>query len=254
MRRAGGAAGDGRRRAGVQRDDQSVDRHRRRHRARVAGRRARRRSRVRAVSSDGAGGRRRAAVSAVRGAARRRRVARQRRRRALHGALRARPASWRRAISSRARSCAKRRARAAPVYLSLQHLDPDWVHAAFPTIAAACRIGGPRSRARSHSGRAGRALHDGRRRNRRLGRARRCPGSTRPARWRAPASTAPTVSRATRCSKGWSSARARRRRCCSRRSAGGDVQRASDRVRRCRKLTAAVARLARRVHGTDSVR
>ena len=26
-----------------------------------------------------------------------------------------------------------------PVYLSLQHLDPDWVHARFPTIAEACR-------------------------------------------------------------------------------------------------------------------
>ena len=25
-----------------------------------------------------------------------------------------------------------------PVYLTLQHLDPDWVHARFPTIAAAC--------------------------------------------------------------------------------------------------------------------
>ena len=28
-----------------------------------------------------------------------------------------------------------------PVYLTLQHLDPDWVHARFPTIAAACRDG-----------------------------------------------------------------------------------------------------------------
>jgi L-aspartate oxidase len=29
-----------------------------------------------------------------------------------------------------------------PVYLTLQHLDPDWVHARFPTIAAACRAAG----------------------------------------------------------------------------------------------------------------
>ena len=48
------AAGDRRRRTGLQRDDQSADRDRRRHRAGVARRRARGRSRVRAVSSDGA--------------------------------------------------------------------------------------------------------------------------------------------------------------------------------------------------------
>lgn len=29
-----------------------------------------------------------------------------------------------------------------PVYLTLAHLDPDWVHARFPTIAAACRDAG----------------------------------------------------------------------------------------------------------------
>jgi L-aspartate oxidase len=29
-----------------------------------------------------------------------------------------------------------------PVYLTLQHLDPDWVHARFPTIAAACAAAG----------------------------------------------------------------------------------------------------------------
>jgi L-aspartate oxidase len=29
-----------------------------------------------------------------------------------------------------------------PVFLTLQHLDPDWVHARFPTIAAACRAAG----------------------------------------------------------------------------------------------------------------
>jgi L-aspartate oxidase len=27
----------------------------------------------------------------------------------------------------------------APVFLSLQHLDPEWVHLRFPTIAAACK-------------------------------------------------------------------------------------------------------------------
>ena len=29
-----------------------------------------------------------------------------------------------------------------PVFLTLQHLDPDWVHTRFPTIAAACRAAG----------------------------------------------------------------------------------------------------------------
>jgi L-aspartate oxidase len=29
-----------------------------------------------------------------------------------------------------------------PVYLAMQHLDPEWVHARFPTISAACRTAG----------------------------------------------------------------------------------------------------------------
>ena len=77
----------------------------------------------------------------------------------------------------------------------------------FPTIAETCRAGRPRSRPRPDSGRPGRALRHGRRRHRLMA-ARRCPGSSPPAKWRAPACTAPTGSPATRCSRGWCSARA----------------------------------------------
>ncbi len=39
-----------------------------------------------------------------------------------------------------ARAIVRERARTGePVYLTLQHLDPDWVHVRFPTIAAVCR-------------------------------------------------------------------------------------------------------------------
>ena len=70
-----------------------------------------------------------------------------------------------------------------------------------------------RPRARSDSGRAGRALHHGRRRHRRVGAHVDAVASSRPARSRAPASTARTGSPATRCSKGSCSAPAPRSRC-----------------------------------------
>ena len=76
------AARDRRRRAGLSRNDEPGDRHRRRHCDGRARGRARRRSRVRPVSSHGAERRRSAAVPAVRGAARRGRAAGQPGRRA----------------------------------------------------------------------------------------------------------------------------------------------------------------------------
>ena len=56
-----------------------------------------------------------------------------------------------------------------PVYLSMAHLDPEWTRARFPTIADGVPLGRPRPRHGSHSGRPGRALRDGRRRDRSLG-------------------------------------------------------------------------------------
>ena len=94
------------------------------------------------------------------------------------------------------------------VFLSLDRLDPAFVHARFPLIAEACRARRPRSRDRSHPGRPGGALRDGRRRRPISTGGRRCRGCSRPARWRAPASTARIGWRATRCSRAWSSARA----------------------------------------------
>jgi L-aspartate oxidase len=41
---------------------------------------------------------------------------------------------------SRAIAASRRTGR--PVFLSLAHLDPDFVHARFPTIAEACRAAG----------------------------------------------------------------------------------------------------------------
>ena len=118
---------------------------RRRHRARVSRRRARRRSRVRAVPSDRAQHGRRAAVPDLRGAARRRRAAGQRARRGVHGALppgrRSRAARRRRARAS----CARPSATGGPVFLTLAHLDAAHVRARFPTIAAMCAPGRPRS-------------------------------------------------------------------------------------------------------------
>ena len=124
-------------------------------------------SRVRAVSSDGAARGRAAALSAVGGAARRRRAARstltgER----VHGAVRsggrsgaARP----RRARDRARGGAHRR---ATCILTLTHLDPRFVHERFPLISRACRRAGSRPGDGSHSGRPGRALRHGRRRDR----------------------------------------------------------------------------------------
>ena len=72
----------------------------------------------------------RAAVPAVGGAARRRRAAAERAGRAVHDALRSRRATWRRAIACRAAIVARRSGPGA-VYLSMEHLDPAFVHAGF---------------------------------------------------------------------------------------------------------------------------
>ena len=61
----------------------------------------------------------------------------QRRRRAVHARATSRPATWRRAIAWRARSCASPSGRAAPVYLTLAHLPAATVRARFPLIADA---------------------------------------------------------------------------------------------------------------------
>ena len=91
-----------------------------------------------------------------------------------------------------------------PVYLTLAHLDPSFVHERFPLISAACRRGWSRSRDRSDSGRSRGALRDGGRRD-----GPRWPhddsGPLPPEKWRARVSTAQTVLRAIRCSRAWCS-------------------------------------------------
>ena len=111
------------------------------------------RPRVRAVPSDGAGRAGHAAVPALRGAARRGRAAAQRARRALHDRYEP-PAIWRRATGRRAAIVREDDAdRAAGVPCRCAHLDAEWVHARFPTIAATCRERRPRPRARPDAGR-----------------------------------------------------------------------------------------------------
>ncbi len=56
----------------------------------------------------------------------------------------------------------------APVFLTMAHLDPDYVRSRFPTITQACRRAGIRPRDGSHPGESGRALCDGRDRDRPL--------------------------------------------------------------------------------------
>ena len=91
-----------------------------------------------------------------------------------------------------------------------------------------CRQVGLDLAKRPHSGRTGGALPDGRHRYRRVGTDVAARACSRRAKRRAPASTAPTASRATRCSRAWCSARAPPSR-CSRTSAAAAMQ--SDRAR-----------------------
>ena len=137
-----GTARDRRCRSCLQRYDQSTGGHGRRRGDGVSRRRRRLRSRVRAVPPDGVEGTR-----ASRGSCCRRRCAA----RALDcstGAVRPsccatiRPAISRLATASRAASSSKRGGPARPVYLSLEHLDPDFVHERFPLISGACRQAG----------------------------------------------------------------------------------------------------------------
>ena len=149
----------------------------------------------------------RAALPDLRSAARRGRAAGERAPASRSWPAITRTAISRRATSSRGASCARpsetggagvpdpgppgRRARP---------------RARFPTIAAMCAQVGHRHRHRSHSGRPGRALPDGRHRHRRVGADVAARACTPPARPPAPACTAPTAWPATRCSKGSSSA------------------------------------------------
>ena len=129
-RRARGAAGHGRRRPGLSGNHQPARRDRRRSGDGVASRRARERPRVRAVSSDRAARARRAALPGVGSGPRRRRASGQRRRRGVHAAVRPRAAISRRATSSPRAMVREAERTGGPVYLSLAHLDRDWVRAA----------------------------------------------------------------------------------------------------------------------------
>jgi L-aspartate oxidase len=113
-----------------------------------------------------------------------------------------------------------------PVFLSLEHLDPDFVHGRFPLISDACRRAGldlARDRCRSARPRttswaASRPISTGRRASR---------GCTPPARPPARACTAPTASPATRCSRGSCSARGRVGRCARGRAGGRRIAEAA---------------------------
>ena len=60
----------------------------------------------------------------------------------VHARVTIPPAIWRRAIAWRAGSCARRSARAGRSSLTLDRLDPAFVHARFPLISEACRRAG----------------------------------------------------------------------------------------------------------------
>ena len=122
----------------------------------------------------------------------------------------------------------------APVFLTMAHLDPAVRAPQIPDDHAGVRPGRARPRHRPHSREPRRSLHDGRCRNRPATGGRRSKGCSPPARWRAPASTAPTVWPAIRCWRASCSGPARRRRCArpvERPSLGGPVPRASTRRR-----------------------
>ena len=92
-----------------------------------------------------------------------------------------------------------------PIFLSLEELDPDFVHERFPLISE--RAAAPASTSRATGFRSVRPPITSWAACRRISTAeRRCRVCSRPARWRARACTGRTGSPATRCSKGWCSA------------------------------------------------
>ena len=139
----GGAAGDGRRRAGVQRDDESVDCHRRRHRARRGGP-----AHASPISSSCSFIRPRWRCQARRGFCCPRRCAARARgsqSATASDSCRATSAAGElasRDIVSRAIVREIERTRAARCFCRCSISIPTWVHARFPTIAAACRSAG----------------------------------------------------------------------------------------------------------------
>ena len=112
-----------------------------------------------------------------------------------------------------------------------------------------CRQVGLDLATRPDSGRPGGALPDGRHRHRRVGADVAARACSPPARPPAPASTAPTVWPATRCSKAWCSARAPPRR-CSRPPRAAALQ-SSDRGWRLGAGDSADARLEPRLASSD---
>ena len=92
-----------------------------------------------------------------------------------------------------------------PVMLDATALGAGFLARRFPTIDAACRAAGLDWSRRPDPGDPGRALLDGRGRDRHRRPHDACRGSSPSARSPAPARTAPTGSPRTRCSRGWSS-------------------------------------------------
>ena len=127
----------------------------------------------------------------------------------------------------------------------MEHLDPAFVHSRFPLISDACRRAGlDLARDRIPVGPAAHYMMGGVQTDHRRPHvdSRSVRGR---ARWHAPACTAPTGWRATRCSRGWCSAPARAVRCgtiAGWRVAGGAVQ--GHRVRLARIGASSRSRIA----------
>ena len=150
---------------GVRGNDESRSGDGRWRGAGVPRRRAHRRHGVRPVSSDRARRRRRAEISALGGAPRRGRAARGCQRRAVHAPL----SSRRRSRAARHRLAQHRARVPADRRSDFPEPPPSRRRRSASTVSDDRRDvpeGGVRSRARPSSGRTGRALHDGRRRNR----------------------------------------------------------------------------------------
>ena len=188
-------------------------RDRRRRGGGVPRRRGDQRHRVRAVPSHRAARRGRAAISALRSAARRRRLAAEY---ADGERFMERYHRW--GTGAARRGCARDRggdeAHGRAARLARSDASRAGIRArAFPANLRDVPALRHRPRARARAGRSRRALCDGRRAYGSRRPHQHCRDSSPPARWRAPACTAPTGWPATRCSKAWCSARAPAARC-----------------------------------------